>query len=556
MAKTTDAVRIDSDAGAQSEADDLDMIAVEGFGALAVWHWRNSGVALRPFDETGEPILRKSFVISISPDRDGYREAGGREPEVTISESGLGYIVWEVDRALDPAPTTYDPDNPYFRQDGDKLFVQEVSAARGLIGGPRELLTGPLGVEGYDVLAASKGLLIATAESLSREDGYRIVLRREEEGGELESNLVYRTTSEEVEAREIRLDPLFGGRNVLTWVDQGRFFDENGPRFESTLKARIVTDDGSGAGRTINVADDVSGGASIAVSGQTLIGAYTTRSPVSGSFDLTVVKFEGGRLEDVLKIPGGRGAEVVALEDGRFALFYLAANARDSGMFGQILDADGKPEGAEFIVSAVPGSFPPVAVEQADGTVLLTWNEEDFGSFRINGSRDETVYSAVVDPDAVGRSFIGGDGDDAPRPSAANDSFFGGAGNDRLEGGDGADQIDGGAGQDAITGGRGSDALTGGVDADRFVLRADHGRDLITDFDLTQDVLVIDSALVGGMLSGAEVVERFEVIPNSPAGGAFGRVLDFGDGNEVFLRRVLRDDPDAGHMLGDAILVV
>lgn len=53
------------------------------------------------------------------------------------------------------------------------------------------------------------------------------------------------------------------------------------------------------------------------------------------------------------------------------------------------------------------------------------------------------------------------------------------------------DLIEGGAGDDLITGGNGHDALFGGDGADIFVFKGRFGGDIIEDFDVAEDELVL-----------------------------------------------------------------
>ena len=72
--------------------------------------------------------------------------------------------------------------------------------------------------------------------------------------------------------------------------------------------------------------------------------------------------------------------------------------------------------------------------------------------------------------------------------AAANTITTGGLA-DTISGLGGNDTISGGAGADTITGGDGDDNLTGGSGADTFVFSATNGKDTVTDFDATADLL-------------------------------------------------------------------
>ncbi len=63
----------------------------------------------------------------------------------------------------------------------------------------------------------------------------------------------------------------------------------------------------------------------------------------------------------------------------------------------------------------------------------------------------------------------------------------GGGGDDLLTAPAGGGTVDGGAGRDILIDGAGNDTLAGGTGADVFMLLADGKRDVLTDFDITQD---------------------------------------------------------------------
>jgi len=73
--------------------------------------------------------------------------------------------------------------------------------------------------------------------------------------------------------------------------------------------------------------------------------------------------------------------------------------------------------------------------------------------------------------------------------NAGHDSLAGGGGDDLLLGGDGADWLEGQAGNDLLQGDEGRDC---------FVFRPNGGRDVILDYDVDQDCLLLDPAIWGG----------------------------------------------------------
>lgn len=128
------------------------------------------------------------------------------------------------------------------------------------------------------------------------------------------------------------------------------------------------------------------------------------------------------------------------------------------------------------------------------GTVGISFtssfaNLTSFDASGITGSADATAKGVNVET-----------------TTSANASLTGGAGDDSLTGGSGDDTIDGGDGDDIIIGGLGAaaddigDTLTGGAGADifRFFDSLESNginADLITDFDVTEDVIDVGFAV-------------------------------------------------------------
>lgn len=99
----------------------------------------------------------------------------------------------------------------------------------------------------------------------------------------------------------------------------------------------------------------------------------------------------------------------------------------------------------------------------------------------------------------------GNDGKDVLYGGTSNDSLFGGnsrdllvggSGNDDLFGGRNKDTLLGGKGDDKLTGGTNHDILTGGAGADMFIFGRGvrEGNDIITDFEVGVDTLIIEIA--------------------------------------------------------------
>ncbi|MFC4668505.1 calcium-binding protein [Seohaeicola nanhaiensis] len=98
-----------------------------------------------------------------------------------------------------------------------------------------------------------------------------------------------------------------------------------------------------------------------------------------------------------------------------------------------------------------------------------------------------------------------GDGNDTVLGGDGADVLNGGRGNDVLWGETGADVLVGGAGKDIFNGGTGNDRMTGGAAADKFVFYNNHGRDVITDFEATNNREKIDLSSVTEIVHFADL---------------------------------------------------
>jgi Ca2+-binding RTX toxin-like protein len=108
----------------------------------------------------------------------------------------------------------------------------------------------------------------------------------------------------------------------------------------------------------------------------------------------------------------------------------------------------------------------------------------------LDGSSVEVATTIGVLADFSIETRFGTDKADWLRGSRDGERIVGLDGNDRIDAGRGDDIIDGGAGFDILTGGRGNDT---------FVFRGSSERDVITDFDIDDDLIVFEGVTLNGV---------------------------------------------------------
>lgn len=120
----------------------------------------------------------------------------------------------------------------------------------------------------------------------------------------------------------------------------------------------------------------------------------------------------------------------------------------------------------------------------------------------LGGLGDDSVWGGR------GNDWIRGDNDDASEGGddmlyggPGDDLIWGHGGNDRLFGGTDNDRLVGGAGDDLLRGSLGYDILTGEGGSDRFVLAMGEGMDIITDFEIDVDSLVLYTGITSDTIS-------------------------------------------------------
>ncbi len=118
----------------------------------------------------------------------------------------------------------------------------------------------------------------------------------------------------------------------------------------------------------------------------------------------------------------------------------------------------------------------------------------DLGDDTLCGNEgNDTLFGDTEDPEAPGGAdkLAGGLGDDVLSGNQGIDTLSGGEGDDTLYGGKGNDLLRGSSGEDWLWGDEGDDTLAGGEGSDRFVLLPGNGTDLVEDFTIGEDLLVV-----------------------------------------------------------------
>jgi len=148
--------------------------------------------------------------------------------------------------------------------------------------------------------------------------------------------------------------------------------------------------------------------------------------------------------------------------------------------------------------------------EYENGNLSLEGGE---GADNLSGGEGHDIVVGADGDDHIqafgGDDFISaGTGDDSIYGGSNSDTISGGAGDDLVKGDTGSDYLlgdegndtlKGWTGDDTLTGGAGVDDLTGGVGVDTFIIAVGDGHDIVRDFEIGVDKIVV----------GAEINEVF-----------------------------------------------
>lgn len=153
----------------------------------------------------------------------------------------------------------------------------------------------------------------------------------------------------------------------------------------------------------------------------------------------------------------------------------------------------------------------------------------------VESSVSFTLGNLVENLTLTGTTALNGTGNELDNTLTGNNSanvLDGQAGNDVLLGLGGNDVLRGGVGNDTLTSGRGRDVMTGGGGADAFVFdigsayrQAAIGKDIIRDFTVGQDTIVLDRTTFGN-ISKAD----FEIVANNSDAALSSKLIVYSEG--------------------------
>ncbi|WP_217356583.1 FG-GAP-like repeat-containing protein [Ruegeria atlantica] len=197
----------------------------------------------------------------------------------------------------------------------------------------------------------------------------------------------------------------------------------------------------------------------------------------------------GAGLAGPTKIYGGEGNDILTGGDGNDLLYGDNGDDQISGGVGTDKIHGGK---GNDTLSGGAGDDDLFGGDQHDA---LSGGD---GADNLHGGDGHDTLAGGAGNDRIGGGrgsdiLYGNDGDDLLDGGEGNDVIRGGVGGDVLVGGDGNDTLSGGAGTDTLYGNAGNDTLTGDAGADAYVFdfREHTGADVITDFTVDEDVIVI-----------------------------------------------------------------
>ncbi|MEM9046503.1 MAG: hypothetical protein AAGC81_17610 [Pseudomonadota bacterium] len=219
-----------------------------------------------------------------------------------------------------------------------------------------------------------------------------------------------------------------------------------------------------------------------------------------------------------------------------------------------VADAGPDEDDDDFTWSALydPDRLPPLILtpEMAvDETVDLDggtgWERKETEVSVTMGPSLDAVYAEGdndldVQGNALDNNILANGGSNVILGDAGDDRIFARGGDDRVDGGSGDDFLHGGRGDDLLAGGDGDDTLLGERGEDVFLIQIESGHDIIEDFELGTDWLVLDQLAPSAVMAA---------LSSAVSTGEGGTVLSISANSSIELVGVSIDDLDAVDIL-------
>jgi len=275
--------------------------------------------------------------------------------------------------------------------------------------------------------------------------------------------------------------------NVSDLATMSFTLDTTAPAVAITTKGAHFASHGAGTTTDVTIAGTGEGGASVQIyDGASALGASVT-------IDST------GHWTDTITFAAGTSHSITAIASD------LAGNTKTSPAItivtdNQINNVNGTSLADHIIVDS---GFQTLSGGLGDDVVTL---QPQAGNYHVDGGSgidmlDFSLMTQAVTVDltktlsAGPATATGADFENAWLTGFEN--VTGGSSDDTLLGDKIANVLVGAQGADILNGGAGADTLTGGSGTDTFVFNAINGKDVVTDFNLTEDIVKLDHTVFG-----------------------------------------------------------
>ena len=406
-----------------------------------------------------------------------------------------------------------------------------------IVAQPRFLVAGGAGTQLDPVVAASdNGFVVAVNDGSVA--GGRLILKFYNIAGTVINTVTNADAPEGVnqqsigEYRDVEITALANGNYVVTWSDHlqfdifARVYSAGGIALSGILDVEP-----GGAQSTFPDVTALADGRFVVTYGQ--YGINTVRGHIyeaDGTSSVSPFTIATNAINALQQ-----QAQTAALHDGRFVTVWVRSTGN---IEGQVMKADGTPDGAAFTVNGdvAGGKGRPTIATLADGRFVVSWES--------GAAAAKTIFSTIFDPREAGLFGAASSFDDDWHGTGFTDQIFGGPGADAIRGAGGVDYLYGEAGIDTLSGDAGDDRLIGGNDGDTL----NGGADLDKLYGgLGNDTLNGDAGddpyLDGG--EGNDIIDG-GAGNDSMIGGAGGDTINGGDNDDTAYGSAGRDTINGG----------